>query len=359
MDRPPYKSWRKKYRKMHAKFTAVLDENKRLFKDEQKLKSIAHRLREELDGLLELCLDLNQSPALPADLRFDISLPVQHTAVGTIPSVVDADITPSAANDMFAEYTSAVQRGQIPHLDLHVIREQLDAKLRLQGVRSLDDLERSVSHTRPDLDGGALPDEVLGDSPPGLLSSEQEDAYLARLDAKLGNGDPLNLSSRLQEGSEEKHWAEMTAREVERQCELLNPQSQHNWLKNYATKNGGETVDDTESLADAKPARKRNLAKQVGDRAVGRAREGGGGSPSVASHGGEEDELGMDDHLGPSSSRKKVRDADTTYRVKGGKSNSGTPSASASKNKRKRPASGVDGEGSNMLSVAKKSKYES
>lgn len=337
MDRPPYKSWRKKYRKMHAKFDIVLDENKCLFKDEQKLKSIAHRLREELDGLLDLCLDLNQNPALPAKLRFDISLPHPHTAVGTIPSVVDADITPEAANDMFAEYTLAVQRGQIPHLDLHVIREQLEAKLRLQGVQSLEDLEKSISHTRPDLDSSTLPEEVLGDSPPGLLSSEQEDAYLARLDAKLGNGDPLSLSLRqgLQEG-EEKHWAEMTAREVERQCELLNPQSQHNWLKMHANKTG-ETVDDTESVADAKPTRKRNLAKQVGDRAVGRAREGGGGSPSIASHGGEDDEFGLDDLGAYPSSRKKVRDADTTYRVKGGKSNSGTPSASASKNKRKRP----------------------
>lgn len=47
--RQPYKSWRKKYRKMRHKFDGVLDENKRLFRDEQKLESIARRLREELE----------------------------------------------------------------------------------------------------------------------------------------------------------------------------------------------------------------------------------------------------------------------------------------------------------------------
>lgn len=346
-DRRPYKSWRKKYRKMHHKFDAVLDENKRLFKDEQKLEGIARRLREELDGLLELCLDLNQNPALPPNLRFDISLPVQHTAIGTISSVVDADITPQAANDTFAEYTNAVQRGQIPHLDLHVIREQIEEKLRLQGVQSLEDLERQVPHTRPDLDG-TLPEEVMGPDPPGLLSSEQEDAYLLRTDAKLG--DPLSISRSAEKDlTEERHWADMTAREVERQVELLNPQSQHNWLKSHAK--GGADIDDNESLADAKPApRKRNLAKQVGDRAVGRAREGA--SPSAASAGaaGDDDESVFLDEY-PSSKKRRGAgsgDVDGTYRIKGGKSN--TPNTS--KGKRKRPTNGDEG------AAAKKSKLE-
>lgn len=338
--RPPYKSYRKKYRKMHAKFSVVLEENKRLFKDEQKLEGIARRLREELDGLLELCLDLNQNPALPPHLRFDISLPVQHTAVGTIASVVEPDVTPTAANELFTEYTNAVQRGQIPHLDLHVIREQLEDKLRVQGVQSLSDLESSISHTRPDLDG-PLPDSVLGSSPPGLLSSEQEDLYLLRQDAKLGGPLSLSRSAEKQAGEEEKHWADMTAREVERQVELLNPMSQHNWLKTHA-KGAAGMEDDGESVAaDAKPApRKRNLAKQVGDRAVGRAREGA--SPSAASAGGaaDDDDSGfIDDHAGTGASGKKKgrsgADVDGTYRVKGGKNNNTNGSATK---KRKRPA---------------------
>jgi len=48
-DRQPYKSWRKKYRKMRVKFDGVLEENKTLFKQEHKLEGTAKRLREELE----------------------------------------------------------------------------------------------------------------------------------------------------------------------------------------------------------------------------------------------------------------------------------------------------------------------
>lgn len=53
-ERPPYKSWRKKYRKMHFRFSFALDENKRLFKEEQKLEFIAKRLREDLEYVLAI-----------------------------------------------------------------------------------------------------------------------------------------------------------------------------------------------------------------------------------------------------------------------------------------------------------------
>ena len=45
----PYKSWRKKYRKMRSRFDGVLEDNKRLFREEHKLEVTAKRLREELE----------------------------------------------------------------------------------------------------------------------------------------------------------------------------------------------------------------------------------------------------------------------------------------------------------------------
>ena len=48
-ERQPYKSWRKKYRKSRVHFDGVLDENRRLFREEQKLQGLAKRLREELE----------------------------------------------------------------------------------------------------------------------------------------------------------------------------------------------------------------------------------------------------------------------------------------------------------------------
>lgn len=47
--RPRYKSWRKKYRKIHAVFSAAQDDNKRLFREESRLENIAKRLRQELE----------------------------------------------------------------------------------------------------------------------------------------------------------------------------------------------------------------------------------------------------------------------------------------------------------------------
>lgn len=48
-ERARYKSYRKKYRKLRHKFDGVLEENKRLFKEEQKMLGTARRLREELE----------------------------------------------------------------------------------------------------------------------------------------------------------------------------------------------------------------------------------------------------------------------------------------------------------------------
>lgn len=315
---------------MRYKFDGVLEENKRLFKEEQKLESTAKRLREELDGLLELCLDLNQSPSISPELRFNISRP-RHQSSSTAPDVVPANITPEQAHDLLREYELAVRNGQIPQLDLHVIRQQIDTKLAAQDVLSLEDLEAMVPHPI----AGAL--ALASEEPnPSFMTTEHETEYLARLDAKL----PLDPYTMAAQGDaapmEEKHWAELTPRELERQVELLNPQSQHNWLKTHSKANTNLLGDneDTESLAshDTKPARRRggkdkNLAKQVGDRAVERAREG---EPSAA---------GSDEEAPPAGHGKKrsVRDPDGAYRLKGSKSATG-PSTGAKGAKRKRSA---------------------
>ncbi|KAK4503673.1 hypothetical protein PRZ48_004588 [Zasmidium cellare] len=356
VERPRYKSWRKKYRKMRHKFDGVLEENRKLFKEEQKLESIAKRLREELDQLLDLLLDVNSNPALPPELRFNISLDQAHSAIAAIPSVVPADILPETANEMLVEYTVAVQRGQIPHLDLNVIRHQLDKTLAAQGVAPVDHLGHTTSHTIVPANDSDMPEDMRGSNPPSFLTAEEEDAHLLRLDAKLG--DPVSedrMREKEKEGADEKHWAELTPREVERQTELQNPQSQHNWLKTHAKNGAGMEVDDNESLAshDTKPAParggkgKRDLAKQVGDRAVGRAREGF--SPGAASAGfGEEDDFAfVDEH--PGASKKRGRgDVDGTYRVKGGKTGAG-------KGKRKRSGEDV---ASTASGSSKKAKVE-
>jgi hypothetical protein len=267
------------------------------------------------------------------------------------------------------EYTHYVQAGQMPPADLFVMREHIDDKLAAQEVEALHELERSVPQPVP-RPGDAAPEahvrindgeEVV--EPVNWLSIDQEDAYLARLDANNPpepyNRVPAALKEKERETAmkEEKHWAELTPREWERHVELLNPQSQHNWLKIHSKVNtnlgGGD--DDADSIAShdgAKSSRKRtgkdkNLAKQVGDRAVERAREGR--SPGAGDAGPEEDEVGLD--AGYGGGKKRARDPDGTYRVKGG--------SSGNKGKRKRSGEDIGSAGSPAGgSSVKKAKVE-
>ena len=265
--------------------------------------------------LLEILLDINQSAAIPTDLRFDVRTPAQRERS----KIVEPDITPEGSTQLLGEYKAAISKGLIPHIDLHIVRDQIDEQLAAQGATPLEELERSVPH--PHAAGEEdLPEEDRGDEPPGFLSTGQEAEYLQRLDAKLG--DRLSLDKDLGH-PQSPHQAELTPRELERHMELLNPQSQHNWLKLHSKMHAALDNDDTESLASheggstSKPAgrkRGKNLAKQVGDRAMERAYDGM--SPSAAS-GFDEEELQTIEE--PGSGRKRARDPDGAYRVKGGR----------------------------------------
>lgn len=259
---------------------------------------------------------MNQSAAIPSELRFDVRLPSQKKSS----SIVPPDISPEGSNNLMAEYTAAVSKNIIPPLDLHIIREQIEDSLAAQGVKPLEKLESDVTHPLIASEDD-LPEEDRGDQPPGFLSTSQETEYLQRLDHKLGGRLGLDQEAA---HPQSPHQAELTPRELERHMELLNPQSQHNWLKTHSKMHAALDNDDAESLASheggsaSKPAgrkRGKNLAKQVGDRAIERAYEGM--SPSAAS-GFDEDEPQPTEDT-PGSGRKRARDPDGAYRVKGGR----------------------------------------
>ncbi|KAK5736566.1 hypothetical protein LTR17_007385 [Elasticomyces elasticus] len=385
----PYKSWRKKYRKMRHNFDSTLEENKRLFKEIHKLDSTAKRLREENDGLLDILLDLNASPSLPPHLRFNIERGDYSLHVPAME--IPADISPEQANETFQTYKHAVQSGSLPAMDLQIIRHELDRKLAAQETVHLDQLAASLPSLPVKAESAASgvvlsSDDLPTSDEPAYMTPEQESTYLSSLDSRLGdNGShnreaPTPLST-----SEEKHFAEMTPRELERHVELLNPNSQHSWLAARqklgilpgatAVEIGGRE-DDGESVMSHEPAaatavkapRKRvrkpkadgDLAKRVGDKAVERAREEGGGegagSPLVAAGLGR-DGTGVADDEDPSvaaqGSGRKKRDVDGGYHPKGG--NTGKKSAGGG-GKRKR--SGEDVGTAGTPGIAKKLKTE-
>ncbi|KAG9971468.1 hypothetical protein KCU78_g23559, partial [Aureobasidium melanogenum] len=111
--------------------------------------------------------------------------------------------------------------------------------------------------------------------------------------------------------------SKLTQRELDREVELRNPLSVHNWLKKHGTISDLDAA--SESGAAQTPAtvnKRRNLAKQVGDRAIERAREKEGSPGSTVDN---DDDLAVDDTPGKP---KKARDDDQTYRPKGGRSKS-------------------------------------
>ncbi|KAK3663995.1 hypothetical protein LTR22_005215 [Elasticomyces elasticus] len=384
----PYKSWRKKYRKMRHNFDSTLEENKKLFKEIHKLDSTAKRLREENDGLLDILLDLNASPSLPPHLRFNIER--ENYSLHVPAMEIPADITPEQANETFQTYKHAVQSGSLPAMDLQIIRHELDRKLAAQETIHIDQLAASLPSLPVKADGAAsgvvLSSDDLPTSEPAYLTPEQESTYLSSLDSRLGDSGshnreaPTPLST-----SEEKHFAEMTPRELERHVELLNPNSQHSWLaarQKLGILPGATAVEiggpdnDNDSVVSHEPAagpvvkapRKRvrkpkadgDLAKRVGDKAVERAREEGGegaGSPLVAAGSGTNGTGLADDEEGAvggsGGSGRKKRDVDGGYHPKGG--NTGKKGAGGG-GKRKRSGedvgtAGTPGTGGKKLKV--------
>ncbi|GAB7341458.1 hypothetical protein MBLNU457_7697t1 [Dothideomycetes sp. NU457] len=332
--KPKYKSWRKKYRKMKARFDDVIKDNNTLFKEEQKLEALSKRLQEQNDQLLDLLLELNSSLQIPSELRYDVSLNQL--------SETDRTLSLNTANTQLAEVHAAVDRGAQPADEYMTLRLDLEARLaQLTSGTTIDALESHIPHPFFDPEKDTIPPHIAASQPIAFLTSAHEDEYLDRLDEQLGKKFSLSGSWPAQPHS----WTSLTPRELEREVELSNPQSVHNWLKRHNVSVGvgvGEDGTASEAGGAATPANKtkggsRTLAKKVGDRAIERAKERDEGSPmsSAAGAGFEEDVLGLGYEVEtPRSGKGKKRgDDDHAYRPKGG---------SGKKAKRKRE----DGEGS-------------
>lgn len=271
-------------------------------------------------------LDLNSSLKIPHALRYDISLPTERNEYD--------GISLAEANMIIAEGHTAVQQAGFPQSDFLKMRNLLEAALAKQEVKTLAELKTTVPHPTYDPEREGIPQHLadlqLGQHPAYLNSAHEED-YLLRLDAKLGDQWSLGQTR----PSPPTNLASMTPRELDREIELKNPFSVHNWLKKHADKHA---ITDADGASDvgATPAtgkRRNNLAKKVGDRAVAAAR-GREGSPSSVVAKTEDDilddELGYVEEATPGKGKKSaaVGEKDDTYRPKGGRS--------GNKSKRKR-----------------------
>jgi len=237
-----------------------------------------------------------------------------------------------SANKMLREAYDLDRQGRYSHPQFSQMKASLEEHVAAKESRPLRTLERETKHAMYDPDMKLIINDIA--DPIAFLTSTHEDDYLNRLDAKNGDsvlqsGDDIQLAT-------PPSFAKMSAREIDREVELRNPLSVHNWLKNH---NVNLTLGENDEKSDVaaatagsgKKTTSRNLAKKVGDRAVERAKEKDDGSPMSSSFPGNktdldliEDELGLDD---TPNRGKKPKDSDETYRPKGGRS---------SKSKRKR-----------------------
>ncbi|OTB09186.1 hypothetical protein M426DRAFT_18560 [Hypoxylon sp. CI-4A] len=279
--RPSYRSWKKKYRKMRIKFDQQMQEIETLHKLEQKAMRTAKRLAIENDRILDLLVDINDSPQIPFERRIDINLDDEEDD--------DSDAT------------------QKP-------------------TRSLKKLEEDVPHRSFAATAEQSPD-ILEDLKPkdpqkyptSFLSADDVDEYLYELDQRLKlKPKPTLAPSAL--GKETTNPAANFA--------IRNPTSVYNWLRRHAPKT---FLQDLEKEKDKDKGKDKDDGHHDKDD-DGKKRKGGGGArqtkrQSAASRKEKEKEaaeaMDWDDDTGfdpPTAKNKRKRDDDGGYRPKGGSS---------------------------------------
>ncbi|XDG04061.1 hypothetical protein ABKA04_003676 [Annulohypoxylon sp. FPYF3050] len=277
--KPSYKSWKKKYHKMRIKFDQQEQEIGNLHKLEQKAMRTAKRLAIENDRLLDLLMDINDSPQIPFEKRIDLNLDE------------DSDDDDSDATQKPTKSLRQLET-QVPHRSFAASAEKFP--------ELLEDLEPEDPQIHPI----------------AFLTADDIDEYLYELDARLKIKPKPTLAPTAL-GKEISNPAANFA--------LRNPTSVYNWLRRHAPKT---------FLQDLEKEKEKNKGKGKDDDHDrdddGRKRKGGSSArtkrQSAASRKEREKEaaesMDWDDDGGydmPAKGKRK-RDDDGGYRPKGGSS---------------------------------------
>ncbi|KAH7026422.1 IEC3 subunit of the Ino80 complex, chromatin re-modelling-domain-containing protein [Microdochium trichocladiopsis] len=268
--RPSYKSWKKKYRKMRIQFDVHLEQSEELHKLEQKAIRTMKRLAVENDRLMDMLLDINDSPQIPFERRIDISA---HE--------------PASENE--ADDT------QKPAKSLRKLQQTVPHRSFAATVQVFPSVQEELAPKNRDTE------------PTAFLTADDIDNYLYEIDLRLGLKPQPSLAPNAHgaAGSTAAH-----------NYALRNPTSVYNWLRKHAPKTflqdmekddneKGEKVDGRKRKNAAGEGKRRSTMSKK-DKERLRAAEGGW------------DEDGS--HDGQSTKGKRKRDDDPGYRPKGGNS---------------------------------------
>ncbi|QSZ36754.1 hypothetical protein DSL72_006637 [Monilinia vaccinii-corymbosi] len=293
---PPYKSFKKKYRKMRIKFDEAMCQSNTLFMEEQLAEETAKRLVQENDRLMDLLLDINNSAQIPADKRIDLS--IGGPALAKIPALVSKEELAEAAEDKSPEGQAIYKAVQ------DLLKDRDGTNSTVKPSKSLAQLMATIPHIslmNPYVPPQSLADfEPLSDKkhPIGYLSLEEMDNYLYEVDALIGEAPALET---------------VVYPPTMQDITLKNPHSVLNWLRRHEPKIFLQDGEGPTEKINAKPGALRGAGKRANIPAPTRF-----DSLEIV----EEDGIGYDTTLsGPSSSkakRKRDPEDDGGYTPKSG-----------------------------------------
>ncbi|KAI1085302.1 IEC3 subunit of the Ino80 complex, chromatin re-modelling-domain-containing protein [Whalleya microplaca] len=291
--RPSYKSWKKKYRKMRIKFDHQMHEIESLHKLEQKAMRTAKRLAIENDRLMDMLMDINESPQIPYERRIDLGLGA------------DAE------------------------------EEDEDSDATQQPIKSFKKLEQDVPHDTfaeavakfPDIRDDLEPKDPEI-HPTSFLTGADVDEYLHELDQHLGLRSRPSLAPSAQ-GTQRPSPAANFA--------LRNPTSVYNWLRKHAPKtflqdlekekdkdkdkhdkHHHKDVDDHHSEKGDGPKKRKPAATRTTKRQSAASRKEKEAAEAMDNW---DDDVGYEAPATTSAVKgKRKRDDDPGYRPKGGSS---------------------------------------
>ncbi|KAK0707587.1 IEC3 subunit of the Ino80 complex, chromatin re-modelling-domain-containing protein [Lasiosphaeris hirsuta] len=364
-DKPTYRSWKKKYRKMRIVFDQKMHEGEELHKLEQKALATARRLAIQKDRLLDLLLDVNNSDQIPLDKRFDLSLDPPSDSEALCLDI-DRPSTPPERSQPIKSYKRLAR--EVPH-------------------STFASAPKKFEHLLADLEAGrdSPADPLQGQPhPPSFLTADDIDNYIWEIDTRLAannshkNGTaaaPLPTLAPLAHASDHPSNGAYGAKDSgslsnNRDFALRNPTSVYNWLRKHAPRTflqDGEAHPDKENGDEAHPPSARGHGRGKGERGAGRGTGGPGrGKRASAAHHvrdkttvavaetTEFDDDAVYETPGAAAGkgkRKRTHDEDPGYRPKGGssrptkkkrKSEGGVESTPTAPTKRARKSGGAD-----------------
>ncbi|OTA80778.1 hypothetical protein M434DRAFT_221569 [Hypoxylon sp. CO27-5] len=279
--RPSYKSWKKKYRKMRIKFDQQMQEIETLHKLEQKAMRTAKRLAIENDRLLDMLMDINDSPQIPFERRIDLG-------------------TEGDSDDNDSDAT------QKPTKSLKKLEQEVHHQSFAAYAEKFPDILEDLDPKDPSI------------NPTSFLTADDVDEYQYELDSRL----KLKPKPTLAPSALAKEVSNPAANFA-----LRNPTSVYNWLRRHAPKT---FLQDLEKEKEKDKDKGKDKDDGHGDKEDdGRKRKAGGTArtkrQSMATKKEKEKEAAedWDDDGGydvPLTKGKRKRDEDGGYRPKGGSS---------------------------------------